>query len=294
MMTTRRLTGTLGVLISLTVALTQSATAAHAAGPDGERLYLMYCASCHGISGKGDGPDAAIFSESPRNLRTGFLNKYGTGTLVQRVRDGRALPLELDIPALRARAKEVEALVAYLQRMPSVDWPRAIDGRDVYAHRCAVCHGTHGQPGKTLPAGVRKPRDLSDPAVQRSLDEKELITLVRHGREGMPALTPRVPEADAAPLAAFVRLLSPGFTLYDRYCVNCHGVDGRPVGSIGEVMRLPKVVFDRGFFLRRDAEQLRAEAWHMAAEQKPRMPHYRWTLDEDQATSIVEFLKRGE
>ena len=265
-----------------------------AAGPDGARLYRALCAGCHGTSGTGNGPDAAIFADKPRNLRTGFLNKYNTDVLVQRVRDGRALPLYLDPAALRQRAKEVEALVTYLQRIPTIDWPLVTHGRDIYAEHCALCHGPYGRPEKHLPPGVQTPRDLSDPAVQHSIHDADLIPLVQHGRQGMPALTPRVPEAGGAPLAAFVRGLSPGFTLYDRYCVNCHGPSGRSVGAIGGELKSPKVVFDREYFQRRDPEQLRATVWHMAEEKKPTMPHYRWTLDEDQATAIVEYLKATE
>ena len=265
-----------------------------AAELNGGRLYRKYCASCHGVSGRGDGPDASIFATPPRNLHEGFLERYSNEDLVRRVREGRPLELALDLPALRARASEVEALVAYLTRLPTVNWVRAERGREIYAERCELCHGPHGRPGPRLPPGVRPPRDLSDAAVQRSIGDKELLILVRHGRDGMPALTPRVPESAEAPLAAFVRLLSPGFALYDTYCANCHGDDGRGVHTVAEVIPLPKMVFDRAYFSQRDPEQLRAAVWHMVAEQKPMMPHYRWTLDEAQARAIIEYLKHPQ
>jgi mono/diheme cytochrome c family protein len=268
--------------------------AAGAAQLDGGLLYRKYCASCHGISGRGDGPDASIFRTPPRNLREGFLQRYPDEDLVRRVREGRPLELALDPPALRARASEVEVLVAYLTRLPSINWVRVERGREMYVERCEQCHGPDGRPGPTLPPGVRKPRDLSDAAVQRSIGDKELLLLVRHGRKGMPALTPRIPESAGPPLAAFVRLLSPGFALYDTYCANCHGDDGRGVNTTAEVIRLPQMVFDRAYFSRRDPEQLREAVWHMVAEQKPLMPHYRWTLDEAQARAIIEYLKHTQ
>lgn len=258
---------------------------------NGGRLYRVYCASCHGDSGRGDGPDASIFEESPRDLRAGLLNEYTKEEMVRRVREGRALALVLDRPALRAHANDVEGLVAYLRRLPTVDWPRAQEGHEIYADRCTLCHGQLGRPLKTLPPGVRVPRDLSDPKVQGSIRDSQLITLVRHGRKGMPALTPRVPEAEGPPLAAFVRLLSPGFALYERYCANCHGDDGHPVSSAGEVMHFPAVVFDRAYLAAHDAEALRAKVWHMLAEQKPAMPHYRWMLDDAQVGGIIDYLK---
>lgn len=38
--------------------------------PTGEELYVRHCASCHGISGKGDGPVAPSLAKSPPNLTT--------------------------------------------------------------------------------------------------------------------------------------------------------------------------------------------------------------------------------
>jgi mono/diheme cytochrome c family protein len=161
----------------------------------------------------------------------------------------------------------------------------------LYADRCELCHGATGAPGAELPPGVHRPRDLSDPAVQRSIHDHDLIVVVRHGRKGMPALTPRVPESDGPPLAAFVRLFSPGFTLYSRYCANCHGDHGDGVRDLGEAIRLPTVAFDRKYFAKVDPEQLRKSIWHMLSEHKPIMPHYRWALSEAQARAVVEYLK---
>src|ERR1035438_5978942 len=39
--------------------------------PDsGREMYLQYCASCHGMAGKGDGPAAAALKAAPSNLTT--------------------------------------------------------------------------------------------------------------------------------------------------------------------------------------------------------------------------------
>ena len=37
---------------------------------DGEKLYAEFCASCHGASGRGDGPDAASIGKRPADLTT--------------------------------------------------------------------------------------------------------------------------------------------------------------------------------------------------------------------------------
>ncbi|HVO25868.1 MAG TPA: c-type cytochrome [Candidatus Margulisiibacteriota bacterium] len=262
--------------------------------PDGRRLYREYCSSCHGISGKGNGEDAALFAAPPRNLREGFLTKYSTDELVRRVREGRPLELALDLPALRVRALEVEELAAYMRRLPGIDWERAAAGEDQYAERCAACHGPGGRPGPTLPAGVRRPRDLSDPKYQSSVSDAELTRAVQHGREGMPALTPRVSDAEARELTVYVRLFSPGFELYASYCAACHGDDGRGNGNLAEEIRRPAVVFDREYFQHMDPEKLRANVWHMVRDEKPMMPHFRVLLTEAQARAIVEYLQRTD
>jgi len=40
------------------------------ASMEGKDLYMAYCASCHGVSGKEDGPAAAVLSGPLADLRT--------------------------------------------------------------------------------------------------------------------------------------------------------------------------------------------------------------------------------
>jgi mono/diheme cytochrome c family protein len=268
--------------------------ASPAAAVDGRALYERHCESCHGVSGRGDGPDAEIFVTRPRDLRSGFLVRYPTDDLVRRVRSGVPLQLALDLPSLRARAGEVEAIAAHLQRLPSVDWRKVEEGEAVYVDRCELCHGRAGVPGPTVPPGARAPRDLSDLAYQRSLTDVEIKIVIRHGRKGMPALEPPVAEGEVAPLVAFVRLLSPGYTLYERYCAACHGEDGHGAGSFAEETQRPTVVFDRAYFKRRDPEQVRSAIWHMLDTKRPAMPHFRSTLTDVEAAAIVTYLRHVE
>ena len=295
------MTGMRSVFLTVTGLLTVSvwgalvpATAWAAPMSDGRKLYLEYCASCHGRGGTGNGPDAGIFAAPPRSLREGFLKQYTTDDLVRRVREGKPLELALDLPSLRARAGEVEALADYVKRLPTIDWTVTDRGEEVYVERCEECHGTFGRPGKDLPAGVKAPRDLGDPAYQASVSDRDLQELVRHGRKEMPALVPRVSHEQARQLTAFVRLLSPGYQLYTQYCAACHGDDGRGPGPLADGIRRPKVKFDRNFLINVDPEELRASVWHMVGEEKPSMPHYRSVITEAQAVAIIEYLKRIE
>jgi mono/diheme cytochrome c family protein len=160
--------------------------------------------------------------------------------------------------------------------------------------RCELCHGRAGNPGPTVPRGARPPRDLGDPAFQRSVTDVELKTVLAHGRRGMPAIVRPVDASELPALIAFVRLLSPGYALYDRYCAACHGDDGHGVGSSGEETRRSTVIFDRAYFRRRDPEQVRTAVWHMLATERPVMPHFRTKLSEVEARAVIAYLKQVE
>ncbi len=67
-------------------------SAAQPAGPDGAPLYRTYCASCHGLSGRGNGPMAEFLRVPPTDL-TQLTRQHG-GTFnddeVARAIDGRS------------------------------------------------------------------------------------------------------------------------------------------------------------------------------------------------------------
>ncbi len=285
------------VLGGIVVALTLLGVAASEAGSTarssetGAKLYREACASCHGPTGRGDGWDAELYDPRPRDLRAGFLDRYETDDLVRRVREGKPLELALDLTALRTRAVETEAIAAHLQRLPDAKWRQLEVGQEVYVDRCELCHGPFGRGARVLPPGVERPRDISDPSYQRGISDQDLRVAVRHGRKGMPALVPQLPEDDTAVLVVFVRQLSPGFELYSRHCSACHGDDGRAdSGHVGTPER-PTVLFDRAYFQRRDPEVIRSSIWHMLTKQMPTMPHMRVFLDEAPARAIIEYLK---
>ncbi len=263
-----------------------------AAAADGRGLYLRECAPCHGVSGRGDGPDAALFALHPRDLHEGLIVNYSTAELVRRIRSGRPLQLAVDPVGLRRRLTNVEAMIAYLQRLPTVDWKRADPGWVIYAERCAPCHGPYGTPLAPPPAGVRPPRSLADPAFQASMSDATMVDVVRHGRQGMPGLTPRLSDAEARDVAAYVRLFSPGFETYASSCAACHGDHGVPNGAFAETTPEPTVIFDRAYFAHHDPEALRSKIWHMLDEHEPSMPHYAGVLTDAEARAIVEYLKR--
>jgi mono/diheme cytochrome c family protein len=106
----------------------------------------------------------------------------------------------------------------------------------------------------------------------------------------MPPLIPAVEDADAAALAAYVRILSPGYELYVRFCANCHGDDGRGAENLTATKTQP-IVLDEAYFTAHDHEQVENGVWHMMREKKPQMPHLRRNVSETAAQAIIKFLK---
>jgi len=124
------------VLVLLSLAPENSASADSKEAVRGRVLYLQYCVSCHGITGEGDGPAAGSLITPPANLRR-LSERFGNPLperQVARYIDGRAQvkahgPRDMPVwgtrfyymsGANKRLAREwVADLVAYLQSIQS-------------------------------------------------------------------------------------------------------------------------------------------------------------------------------
>lgn len=70
--------------------------------PMGKKLFMNYCASCHGTSGEGNGPVASQLHKKPINLTT--LSKSMGGKFdpkqIKEMIDGRLMPRAHGIPEM--------------------------------------------------------------------------------------------------------------------------------------------------------------------------------------------------
>jgi len=64
----------------------------HAADPEqGKKLYGTYCVTCHGESGKGDGPAAATLNPKPRDHTSKeYMSQLSDDDLLKVIKDGGA------------------------------------------------------------------------------------------------------------------------------------------------------------------------------------------------------------
>lgn len=142
----------------------------------GRYLYQKNCVTCHGRTGRGDGPWAAELEHKPRNFRTGLFKfrttPFGMLPVEEDLRrtirsgiSGTAMPIFGHL-----RDDEIDALVLYLQSLSS-EWDReeleseplslpetpvwftdlekraerAGRGAGLFATHCAACHGPEGR-----------------------------------------------------------------------------------------------------------------------------------------------------
>lgn len=84
-------------------------------------LYRRHCAHCHGISGDGKGPTAAILNPYPRDYRTGVFKFKSTYTAAQPTDDDLRKTIKDGIPGTAMPAfallqpDEIDALVEYVK-----------------------------------------------------------------------------------------------------------------------------------------------------------------------------------
>ena len=83
----------------------------------------------------------------------------------------------------------------------------APDGGDLFKQKCAMCHGADGKGYASL-----KTPDFTDPKVQASLTDKEIVETIKNGRKGtaMPAFADKLSDDQVHSLVTYIRSLDSG------------------------------------------------------------------------------------
>jgi len=112
----------------------------------GARLFRENCASCHGISGHGDGAGAAGLFPRPANLAMVEYSAARLSRVLWSGVPGSAMPRwnRLSATDLQAVAAYVRTIEAAGRRGASANTSVIEQGRDLYRQNCTGCHGTKG------------------------------------------------------------------------------------------------------------------------------------------------------
>jgi mono/diheme cytochrome c family protein len=229
-------------------------------------------------------------------------NRYTEAELTARILFGDAsLPL-LDPANIASTEADISALMIHIKRLPQIDWEKADKGRENYDSLCAYCHGVYGRgDGIFASAQARPPRDLSAPSFQLKTTDEELLRAVSEGKGAMPGAKDVLSAEDIRSVVAYLRVLSPGYESYERFCARCHGSDGYPpadtpdgIFGVPPLLReeLIGVVFDEDYFRTRPESAVRASIRHMFRKDHSTMPHFGDELNGDDVRKILDYLRQ--
>ena len=265
----------------------------------GEVLFLRYCAGCHGAGARGDGPVGTAMGLRPRNLRqAGLFTEDRDQDWINRILHGRAMPVSFQSSQTTATEVEVDEVTHHLRRFPTLSWADIDRGEKVYDSLCLSCHGIYGHgDGPVAKTLAVRPRDLLTPPYQQQVTDEILFQRISDGHGSMPGTADVLSVDDRQAVVSFVRLLTPGYETYDRYCVGCHGNHGQPVSR--EILDLlgqadtwqPPPPFDKEFFRTHTDEQLRKGVRRMLMLNLAPMPHFAGELTADEVRQILSYLR---
>jgi mono/diheme cytochrome c family protein len=265
----------------------------------GEALYIRYCADCHGWEGQSDGPAAEFLSINTPALNRGkFFNKHSEDELVDWVLHGKALNIPLSENAIPRSQSEITELLDHIRKLPKINWEEVNAGQEVYYGLCVGCHGLYGRGDGDWASqmSVSLP-DLSMSHFQKKYGDQQLLKIITEGKGAMPGAGDTLNPEQLGNVVSFLRLLSPGFQRYDRFCAACHGPDGSPVEYV--VIDEEGVNFDRTNIPTFDATyiknytdaQLGRRVQHMLEVDGENMPHFSGELKPDEVRQILRYLR---
>ncbi|GMV05892.1 MAG: hypothetical protein AMXMBFR53_21690 [Gemmatimonadota bacterium] len=189
---------------------------------EGKVIFEAVCWTCHGAGGHGDGP-ASSDEVRPPTFHTRDYAMASPGTLMQRFRASMAGD-DPSHPHMQYVAKLVnqESFSAAVAYIPALVYPAeipgsALHGQDLFAYRCAGCHGIAGQgdgPGAAALVDVKPVSFLSDTLVAKA-DWDAVYRKVREGGDRvhgstMPAWSLILGESEMWDLVAYLATFQPG------------------------------------------------------------------------------------
>ncbi len=168
----------------------------------GKQVFARSCAACHGVAGKGDGPNMASLLPHATDLTDGQFAPIAIEAAVVRGVSGAAMPSFASLPPA-----DLASVVAYTAQLGAKDQPAVTTNtaaKAMFDTACASCHGTTGRgDGLNAPTLPRTPTNfhLRQPSPDRAL------AVLAEGVPGtsMPSWKAKFDDGQRKSLADYVR-----------------------------------------------------------------------------------------
>ena len=175
---------------------------------EGRTLYEANCASCHGVTGMGDGPQAGGMVPPPPALGEAVAMRDVTPALMYHIVSVGIAGTAMTGWSANLTPDQRWNVVAYINAMRA---PRpSAPAEGMFLQRCASCHGPRGASDGVLAAALtRLPAELSSFAWQVDRSDAQIAGAIREGVDStaMPA-SRDLSEPEVAALVAHVRSLA--------------------------------------------------------------------------------------
>lgn len=185
---------------------------------------------------------------------------------------------------------------------------KTYEGWKLYNSYCYLCHGTNGKGGGPLAKSLKlNPADLTSDERLGKKSDRDLLLLIQgnspHGKlKDMPQWGRVLPEPQIQSLVSYLRFLhrsrhplvgnpEQGRELYGRYCVACHGADGKGHGVMTNV--LPIKPIDHTDSVKMDAMDNRrlSNIILYGDAKEDYMPAWEGFLSKQDVDSLVSYLR---
>jgi len=175
----------------------------------GRLLFDRTCASCHGLTGLGDGPEAHKLKPPPLKIGDAAAMRTVSPATMYRVLSVGMAGTPMIGYAASLTPDERWSIVAYLTSLRTAP-QRVAEGEGLYTQRCVQCHGVLGAgDGAFARTLSRMPREIGSLSWQSARTDEQLAVVVREGVAGtaMPA-SPDLSSTQVGGVVAYLRALA--------------------------------------------------------------------------------------
>jgi cbb3-type cytochrome c oxidase subunit III len=187
------------------------------------------------------------------------------------------------------------------------DFSKSFEGYGLYKTHCVICHGADGTGNGLLADRLEtRPADLTSPSLAEKRDH-EIFQIIEgtapHGRvsENMPQWGHALPYNHIDSLVYYVRYLNRtkypttgnpvgGKQVYDAYCTDCHGKDGKGEGTLAKVYHMKPADHTNPIEMNR-MNNNELKDYISKGEDTTLMPGWQGELSDKQIDDVVSYIR---